>query len=85
MHRSLIIWSLVLLPFAVAAAAQATAGTPLNDSDCAAAWTKAGGADLSPDKAKPFIASFEQVDVDHNGAINWEEFKAGCKAGLVTK
>ncbi len=81
MRRSLVMWSLALLPFAAAA----DAGSPLSDDDCAAVWTKAGGADLTPDKAKPFIASFEQVDVDHNGAINWEEFKAGCKAGLVNK
>jgi hypothetical protein len=85
MRRSLIILSLATLPFAAAAIAQANAGAPLNDTDCAAAWKKAGGADLSPDKAKPFIVSFEQVDIDHNGAINWEEFKAGCKAGLVSK
>ncbi len=81
MRRSLIIWSLALLPFAAAA----QAGAPLSDDDCAAVWKKAGAADLSPDKAKPFIASSEQVDVDHNGAINWEEFKAGCKSGLVSK
>jgi hypothetical protein len=85
MRRSLIIWSLALLPFAAIAGAPAKAGTPLNDADCAAAWKEAGGADLNPDKAKPFIASFEQVDVDHDGAINWEEFKAGCAKGLVTK
>ncbi|WP_045836416.1 EF-hand domain-containing protein [Hyphomicrobium sp. 99] len=85
MRRSLIIWSLALLPFAVAVNAQANPATPLNDDDCAAAWKEAGGADLKPDKAKPFIASFDQVDVDHDGAINWEEFKAGCKKGLVTK
>jgi hypothetical protein len=57
----------------------------LNDADCAVAWKEAGGADLTPEKAKPFIASFEQVDVDHNGAIDWEEFKAGCGKGLVKK
>ncbi|MGO4684983.1 EF-hand domain-containing protein [Hyphomicrobium sp. 2TAF46] len=85
MRRSLIIWSLALLPLAAGVGTQAKAGTPLNDADCAAAWKEAGGADLSPDKAKPFIASFDQVDVDHDGAINWEEFKAGCSKGLVTK
>lgn len=85
MRRSLIIWSLALLPLAVGAGTQAKAGTPLNDADCTAAWKQAGGADLSPDKAKPFIASFNQLDVDHDGAINWEEFKAGCSKGLVTK
>jgi hypothetical protein len=77
-----------MLPFvatAATAATQANAGTPLDDADCAAAWKSAGGADLSPDKAKPFIANFEQVDLDHNGAINWAEFQAGCKAGSVNK
>lgn len=85
MRKSFIICSLALLPFVAGANARAQAATPLNDADCAAAWKEAGGADLSPDKARPFIASFEQVDVDHDGAINWEEFKAGCAKGLVTK
>lgn len=85
MRKSLIFWSLALLPLAAGVGMQANAGTPLNDADCAAAWKEAGGSDLSPDKAKPFIASFDQVDVDHDGAINWEEFKAGCAKGLVTK
>jgi hypothetical protein len=81
MRTCLFIFSAAALALASAAQAQ----TPLSDSDCEATWKEAGGKDLTPDTAKPFIASFEQVDVDHNGAINWEEFKAGCKNGLVTK
>ncbi|HVZ05984.1 EF-hand domain-containing protein [Hyphomicrobium sp.] len=79
--RTLFIVSVAAFSFAIAAHAQ----TPLSDADCTAAWKEAGGADLTPEKAKPFIANFDQVDVDHNGAINWEEFKAGCAKGLVTK
>jgi len=87
MRTSLIILSVAALSFAASTGEQAKAepGAILNDADCAAAWKQAGGADLKPEKAKPFIASFEQVDVDHDGAINWEEFKAGCKKGLVKK
>ena len=81
MRTCLFILSVATLSFAASAHAQ----TPLNDADCAAAWKEAGGVDLSADKAKPFIASFDQVDIDHNGAINWDEFKIGCAKGLVTK
>lgn len=81
MRTCLFVLSAAILSFAAAAQAQ----TPLSDADCEAAWKSAGGADLTPAKAEPFIASFEQVDTDHNGAINWEEFKAGCKNGLVKK
>ncbi|HML28814.1 MAG TPA: EF-hand domain-containing protein [Hyphomicrobium sp.] len=81
MRTCLFVLSVAALSFAASAQAQ----TPLNDADCEATWKAAGGTDLTPDKAKPFIASFDQVDIDHNGAINWEEFKAGCAKGLVTK
>lgn len=81
MRTCVFILSAAIFSFAAAAQAQ----TPLSDADCEAAWKEAGGTDLTPDQAKPFIASFDQVDLDHNGAINWEEFKAGCKNGLVKK
>lgn len=81
MRRSIFILSFATLFVAASAQAQ----TPLGDADCEATWKAAGGVDLTADTAKPFIASFDQVDVDHNGAINWEEFKAGCAKGLVTK
>lgn len=77
--------SIFIFVAALALAASAQAQTPLSDTDCESAWKEAGGADLTPEKAQPFIASFEQVDADHNGAINWEEFKAGCAKGLVKK
>ncbi len=81
MRMFLVILSLAAFPFAAAAA---DSGTALTDDQCAATWQKAGGADLTADKAAPFIKDFKQVDVDQNGAINWEEFKAGCKNGLVS-
>jgi hypothetical protein len=59
--------------------------TPLNDADCDAAWKQAGGRELTTDTAKPYVTSFEQVDVDKDGSIDYKEFKAGCKAGLVKK
>ena len=81
MRTYLFLLSAAALAISTAACSKAA----MSDADCEAAWKEAGGADLTPDKAKPFIANFEQVDVDHNGAINWEEFKAGCKNGQVKK
>ncbi len=81
MRICLFILPAAALSFAAAAQAQA----PLSEVDCTAVWNEAGGTDLTPEKSKPFISSFEQVDVDHNGAINWDEFKAGCAKGLVKK
>lgn len=87
MRTCLIILSVAALSFVASAEEQTKIqpGASLSDADCAVAWKEAGGVDLNPEKARPFIASFEQVDVDHDGAINWEEFKAGCKKGLVHK
>jgi hypothetical protein len=57
----------------------------LKDADCEAAWKEAGGKTLTSKAAKPYVAHFEQVDIDKDGSIDYREFKAGCKAGLVQK
>jgi hypothetical protein len=57
----------------------------LKDADCEAVWKEAGGRTLSAEAAKPYVAHFEQVDIDKDGSIDYREFKAGCKAGLVQK
>ena len=57
----------------------------MNDTDCDAAWKQAGGKNLAPDAAKPFVSDFKQVDIDKDGSIDYREFKEGCKAGLVNK
>lgn len=57
----------------------------LNDADCEAVWKEAGGKMLSAEAAKPYVAHFEQVDIDKDGSIDYREFKAGCKSGLVQK
>jgi hypothetical protein len=57
----------------------------LKDADCEAVWKEAGGKTLSADAAKPYVAYFEQVDIDKDGSIDYREFKAGCKSGLVQK
>lgn len=85
MGKSLIIWSLAMLSCISGAMAQTDKATPLGADECADVWKKAGGHDLGPDQAKPFIKSFAQLDVDKNGAIDWEEFKTGCLNGLVIK
>ncbi|SFV29710.1 EF-hand domain-containing protein [Hyphomicrobium facile] len=85
MGKSLIVWFLVVLSCTAGAVVRAEAQTPLGEVECADVWKKAGGHDLSPDQAKPFIKDFVQLDTDKNGAINWEEFKAGCANGLVHK
>ena len=38
---------------------------------------------LSEDKAAPFVVNFKMVDADSDGNISQDEFKQGCKAGLV--
>ncbi|HET6387815.1 EF-hand domain-containing protein [Hyphomicrobium sp.] len=86
MGRSLIVWFFIVLSCTVGAITWAQAQTPLGEDECADVWKKAGGGrDLGPDQAKPFIKNFVQLDVDKNGSIDWEEFKAGCANGLVTK
>lgn len=58
-------------------------GQVLSDSDCTKLWTDAGGADLTADKAKPFVTNFEQVDTNTDSKITSAEFKEGCKLGFV--
>ena len=79
----ILITILALLAVPCVAMAEAKPGKPLSEAQCEAVWKKVGLAQLKPDQAKPFVKSFEQVDVDKNGAINWEEFKAGCKEGWI--
>jgi Ca2+-binding EF-hand superfamily protein len=38
---------------------------------------------LSKDQAVPYIVNFSMVDVDGDGNITAEEFKAACGKGLV--
>jgi len=65
-----------------------TSGRPsavLNDAQCQAVWTMASpnGATLSKDQAVPYIVNFTMVDVDGDGKITADEFKAACGMGLV--
>ena len=65
-----------------------TSGRPsavLDDAQCQAVWTMASpnGATLSKDQAVPYIVNFTMVDVDGDGNITADEFKAACGKGLV--
>jgi hypothetical protein len=64
------------------------AAAPLNDADCTAVWKLVdvdSKGSVSAEQVKAYIAKFAEADVDKNGAIDAGEFKAACKAGLVTK
>lgn len=47
--------------------------------------TETEGDTLSQDKAAPFIVNFKMVDTNSDGKITEDEFKEGCKKGLVQK
>jgi hypothetical protein len=57
----------------------------MDDAQCQTVWTMASpnGAALSQDQAVPYIVNFHMVDVDGDGKISADEFKAACSEGLV--
>ena len=57
----------------------------MDDAQCQTVWTMASpnGAALSQDQAVPYIVNFHMVDVDGDGKISADEFKAACSKGLV--
>ncbi|MGH6827142.1 EF-hand domain-containing protein [Methyloceanibacter sp.] len=90
--RLAILTSAALLSGAGYALAQGTntmtSGRPsavLDDAQCQTVWTMASpnGATLSKDQAVPYIVNFSMVDVDGDGNITADEFKAACGKGLV--
>src|SRR6476619_5977763 len=65
-----------------------TSGRPsavLDDATCQTIWQMASpnGATISQDQAVPYIVNFKMVDVDGDGTISADEFKAACGKGLV--
>jgi EF hand len=85
--------SLALLLGASGALAQGTANTMtsgrpsavLDDATCQTIWQMASphGDALSQDQAVPYIVNFAMVDVNGDGKITADEFKAGCAKGMV--
>jgi hypothetical protein len=82
----------ILLLSASSALAQGTntmtSGRPsavLDDATCQSIWQMASphGDALSKDQAVPYIVNFSIADVDGNGSISADEFKAACGKGLV--
>jgi EF hand len=60
-------------------------GAILDDAKCEAVWsmTERQGDTLSEGKAAPFIVNFKIVDANNDGKITRDEFKEGCRKGLV--
>jgi sugar lactone lactonase YvrE len=58
---------------------------PLDDAKCKALWTTVSpnGVTISQDKAVPYVVDFTMVDTDSDGAIDAQEFQAGCQSGFV--
>ena len=71
---------------ALAGANNMTSGRPsavLNDTQCQAIWTIASPSGATISKDQPYIVNFTMVDVDGDGNITADEFKAACGKGLV--
>jgi hypothetical protein len=68
-----------------AASGAEAAGPALDDAKCQAVWSMVSpnGATISKDKVVPYIIDFTMVDTDADGTIDADEFKEGCKMGLV--
>ena len=90
--RIVTLTSVALLLSAGCALAQGTntmtSGRPsavLDDATCQTIWQMASpnGAAISKDQAVPYIVNFKMVDVDGNGNITADEFKAACGKGMV--
>jgi len=91
--RLAILTSVTLLFGASCAVAQGTSNTMtsgrpsavLDDATCQTIWQMASpnGATISQDQAVPYIVNFKMVDVDGDGNITADEFKAACGKGLV--
>ena len=90
--RIVTLTSVALLLSAGCALAQGTntmtSGRPsavLDDATCQTIWQMASpnGAAISKDQAVPYIVNFQMVDVDGNGNITADEFKAACGKGMV--
>jgi EF hand len=85
--------SVALLLSASCALAQGTSNTMtsgrpsavLDDATCQSIWQMASpnGDTLSKDQAVPYIVNFSIADVDGDGSISADEFKAACGKGLV--
>jgi hypothetical protein len=64
-----------------------TSGRPsavLDDAQCQTVWTMASPNGEPYRKIRlPYIVNFSMVDVDGDGNITAEEFKAACGKGLV--
>ena len=91
--RLVTLTSVALLLSASCALAQGTSNTMtsgrpsavLDDAQCQTIWQMASpnGATISQDQAVPYIVNFKMVDVDGDGTISADEFKAACGKGLV--
>jgi dihydroorotase-like cyclic amidohydrolase len=62
-------------------------GSGMNGARCEAAWATVSpnGAAISKEELATYMADadFTVLDPDNDGTIDANEFKAGCKGGLI--
>lgn len=59
-------------------------GQILDDAKCQNVWKGVAKTEsLSATEAGPVVANFKMVDANSDGSITADEFKEGCKRGMV--
>jgi hypothetical protein len=84
MRLSTLAYSLILAGVGFAGCAQA-ADVAVPPEKCDAAWSMASpaGDTIAKGAVTPLVLDFTMVDSNKDGAIDKDEFKKACSAGLV--
>jgi hypothetical protein len=79
--KALIFLSSAFLP--ISSAESHLQGYKLDDARCSAAWAKASpdGKPASYDRVEPYVIDYNIVDMEEDGSVSFEEFKAACLDG----
>lgn len=90
MKRSLMAAIAVTCAMSTSAFADTNANAPtdmkITDAQCTTLWNKAAGsasADLTMDKAQPYVKDFKKADVNSDSKLSAAEWKDACVKGLV--